>query len=481
MTTLYWHDYETFGTDPRYDRPSQFAGVRTDTELNILGEPLMIYCRQATDYLPHPEACLVTGITPQQANESGVTEAEFIKQIHAELSEPGTCGVGYNSIRFDDEFTRFTLYRNFYDPYAREWQNDNSRWDIIDMVRLTRALRPEGIQWPNHNDGRPDFRLESLTAANQIEHQGAHDALADVYATIALAKLIKQKQPKLYDYVFARRRKQMIAPLLNIHTRTPVLHVSRMYPSEYCSTALVVPLARDPVNQNGIIVYDLRHHPAPLLNEDPDTLRRWLFAPASKLPEGITRPALKTLHLNKCPVVVPVSTLSQEAAARLQIDRKVHDTHLELLNQAGDLTDKLTAIYSQQDTPHDDDPDAALYSGGFFSDHDRRKMALVRQADPAQLHTLTIPFDDPRLPEMLFRYRARNWPDSLSPEEQQQWKQFRQQRLCEGNNSAILTIAQYFEAIERCQAQVQSEQQRQILQALISYGQHIQADLPACT
>ena len=239
MNTLYWHDYETFGLDPRYDRPAQFAGIRTDEDLNIIGEPLMIYCKLAEDSLPSPEACLVTGITPQEANEKGLAEAEFIKLIHDEFAQANTCGVGYNSLRFDDEFTRFVLYRNFYDAYAREWQNGNSRWDIIDMARLTRALRPEGINWPDREDGKPSFRLEHLTAANNIEHAGAHDALVDVYATIAFAKLIKTAQPKLYDYVYQRRRKNDVAPLLNINDRTPVIHTSRMYPSDYCGTALV--------------------------------------------------------------------------------------------------------------------------------------------------------------------------------------------------------------------------------------------------
>ena len=109
MKTLYWHDYETFGLDPRYDRPSQFAGVRTDEDLNIIGEPLMVYCKPADDFLPQPQACLVTGITPQEAAEKGVNEVEFIKLIHQELSADNTCGVGYNSLNFDDEFTRFIL------------------------------------------------------------------------------------------------------------------------------------------------------------------------------------------------------------------------------------------------------------------------------------------------------------------------------------------------------------------------------------
>lgn len=476
MNTLYWHDYETFGIDPRYDRPSQFAGIRTDEDLNIIGEPLMIYCKQANDSLPHPQACLITGITPQQANEKGVIEAEFIRQIHDEFTVPNTCGVGYNSLRFDDEFTRFTLYRNFYDAYAREWQNGNSRWDIIDMARLTRALRPEGINWPDREDGKPSFRLEALTAANNIEHQGAHDALVDVYATIALAKLIKTAQPKLYDFVYQNRRKQAVSPLLNLRDRTPVIHVSRMYPSEYYGTALVVPIAKDPTNNNGVIVYDLRHSPEALINEDADTLREWLFTRTADLPEGVTRPALKTLHINKCPVIVPESTLNDAAAARLDIDRELHYQHLQMLNDAGDLTTKINAIFTKPDYEAIDDPDAALYGGGFFSDNDKRKMELVRNADPKHLATMSVPFDDQRLPEMLFRYRARNWPESLSVEEQQHWQQYKKQRLTGEENGNILTLPQYFETIITSRAGESTPAQQQVLDDLEVYGQQLEAE-----
>jgi len=476
MNTLYWHDYETFGIDPRYDRPSQFAGIRTDEDLNIIGEPLMIYCKQANDSLPNPQACLVTGITPQEANEKGVTEAEFIKQIHDEFAQPNTCGVGYNSLRFDDEFTRFTLYRNFYDAYAREWQNGNSRWDIIDMARLTRALRPEGINWPDREDGKPSFRLEALTAANNIEHQGAHDALVDVYATIALAKLIKTAQPKLYDFVYQNRRKQAVAPLLNINDRTPVIHVSRMYPSEYCGTALVVPIAQDPTNNNGIIVYDLRHNPEALINEDADTLRQWLFTPTAELPEGVTRPALKTLHINKCPVIVPENTLNDAAAKRLDIDREQHYQHLQQLNSAGDLSKKIAEIFTKPDYESNDDPDASLYGGGFFSANDKRKMDMVREADPQILKTLSIPFDDQRLAEMLFRYRARNWPENLSSEEQEQWQQYRQQRLTT-EHPKILSFDRFFAEIEDSDSDQLSDKQRQVLQDIKSYGQQLKSEL----
>jgi exodeoxyribonuclease I len=477
MTTLYWHDYETSGTDPRYDRPMQFAGVRTDEDLNPVGEPLMIYCKPADDFLPHPQAALITGITPQKAQQDGLPEAEFIRQIHDELAQPGTCGVGYNSLRFDDEFTRFTLFRNFYDAYAREWQNGNSRWDIIDMVRLTRALRPEGIHWPNREDGKPSFRLEDLTAINGIEHAGAHDALADVYATIAIARLIKKAQPKLYDFVFNHRRKQDIAPLLNLNERKPIIHVSRMYPGEYCGTALVVPLAKDPNNQNGVIVYDLRHDPGDLIQLDADTLRERLFTATADLPEGVSRPALKTLHINKCPVVVPASTLDDKAATRLHIDREQHDKHLQMLNQAGDLTAKLQDIFKAQEFPPVTDPDTSLYSGGFFSDNDKRKMEIVRHATPDMLKTLSIPFEDPRLPELLFRYRARNWPDSLDQEEQEIWRQFRQQRLGDTAPEEILNLQRFEEAMAACQQAELTAQQTEVLAQLQQYAHSLREEL----
>lgn len=477
MTTLYWHDYETSGIDPRFDRPMQFAGVRTDEDLNIIGEPLMIYCKPSGDYLPHPQAALVTGLTPQLAEKEGLNEAEFIKQIHDELAAPGTCGVGYNSLRFDDEFTRFTLFRNFYDAYAREWQSGNSRWDIIDMVRLTRALRPEGIHWPNREDGKPSFRLEDLTAANGIEHSGAHDALADVYATIEMARLIKNAQPKLYDYVFERRRKQALAPLLNLNERKPVVHVSRMYPGEYCGTALVVPLAKDPNNNNGIIVYDLRHDPKDLIELDAETLRERLFTPTADLPEGATRPALKTLHINKCPVVVPENTLDDTAAERLQIDRTAHYQHLDMLNAAQGLTEKLNAIFTAPTYDEIDDPDASLYGGGFFSDNDKRKMDVIRNADPAMLPTLSVPFEDQRLPELLFRYRARNWPESLSQEEQEQWFLYRQHRL--GNQAAgkVLNVERFETALAESRQQDLNEEQKAVLEQVEQYAQRLKTEL----
>src|SRR5580765_5602568 len=244
--SFYWHDYETFGRVPRRDRPSQFAGVRTDAELNEIGAPLMQYCQPAPDFLPEPEACLLTGITPQHCLAQGVPEHRFADAIEQQLGAPGTVGVGYNSIRFDDEVTRHLFWRNLIDPYAREWQNDCGRWDLLDVVRTTWALRPEGIEWPVHDDGKPSFKLEHLSAANGLAHAAAHDALSDVRATIALARLIKTRQPRLWEFCLKLRSKHEVVKQMGIGK--PFLHISGMYGTERGCIAPVWPLAPHPTN-----------------------------------------------------------------------------------------------------------------------------------------------------------------------------------------------------------------------------------------
>ena len=445
--SLYWHDYETFGVDPRRDRPVQFAGIRTDLELNVIGEPLNIFCKPANDFLPHPKACLVTGISPQQALAEGVPEAEFIRQIHDEFSQPNTCVVGYNNLRFDDEVTRFTLYRNFFDAYAREWQNGNSRWDIIDMARLTHALRPEGINWPTHENGKTSFRLEQLTAANGIAHDAAHDAVSDVLATIAMARLIREKQPKLYDYVFTYRAKQDVAQRLNVIKPTPVLHVSSMYPVERGCISFVAPLAQHPMNKNEIIVYDLRIDPTQFFALNENELKDRLFTRQNELPEGCMRLPVKTIHINRSPVVVPANTLTSAAAARWQLDPQLAQQHLAQLLAQPSFIKKLQEIYRAPVFETTNDPDFMLYSGGFFSNDDRARMEDIRSTPSENLANLDLPFKDKRLVEMLFRYRARNYPNTLDDAEKNRWEEFRMERLTGASPGAGISFDEYNECI----------------------------------
>ena len=470
-TTLYWHDYETTSADPARTRPSQFAGVRTDENLNIIGDPLMLYCKPSRDLLPAPGACLVTGITPQQAERDGVPEPEFIARIYRELAQPGTCGVGYNSIRFDDEVTRYTLYRNFFDPYEREWKNGNSRWDIIDMFRLARALRPEGIQWPDYEDGSPCFKLEELTKANGLSHESAHDALSDVYATIAMAKLLKEKQPKLYQYLFDNRTKQQVGKNIDLVNKRPFLHVSSRLPRENAYLGLMMPLAVNPNNKNEIICANLNGDISPLLELDAEQIRERLYTRTENLPEGESRIPLKGVHLNRAPVVATAKLLDDASAQRHGIDLPHCRRNWKQLQNA-QLAEKLAQVYNAPRDWPDSNPETALYSG-FLPNQDKDLLAEVRKSAPAELADGSIQFSDVRYRELLFRYRARNYPQTLSAKEQHQWEELRFAHLNDPE-SGYLTLDAYFEEIETLLEKPDcSDRDKKILQALQEWGDEI--------
>jgi exodeoxyribonuclease-1 len=467
--TFYWHDYETFGIDPQRDRPVQFAGLRTDVDFNIIDDPLVIYCKPSPDCLPNPDSCLITGITPQMAEQKGVCEAEFIGQIHQQFAQPNTCTLGYNNLRFDDEVTRNCLYRNFYDPYAREWQNGNSRWDIIDVVRAARALRPEGIKWPVNEDGKPSLRLDQLTIANGITHEAAHDALSDVYATIGIARLVKQAQPKLFQFLLEHRVKAKVLELLQLGSFKPVVHISGKYAAIKNGLAIVLPVCKHPTNTNGIIVYDLSVDPEPMLSLSIEDIQQRLFTATDNLPEGVTRIPLKTVHINKCPVLAPVSVIKPDDAPRLAIDLALCEANIAKIKDAAGLAEKLAAVFSGHNYSEQDyDPDLAIYSGGFFSDADKQKMAKIRVTSPEQLAKTKFNFTDPRLPEMLFRYRARNYPETLSADERVRWNEFCKNRLTGRQAGAGITLDGYFARLQELRSSKNSNPE--IINALDAYA-----------
>ena len=442
--TFFWHDYETSGTDPFRDRIWQFAGIRTDLNLDPVGDSVSIMCKPSHDNLPHPEACLVTGITPQQAEREGMNEAEFAAAVHEQLGQPGTCGVGYNSLRFDDNFTRNLLYRNFYDPYAREWQDGNSRWDIIDLARMCHALRPADIQWPLRDDGAPSFRLEDLAAANKLDHRRAHDALSDVETTIALARLLKTRQPRLWDWYLRLRNKRVAADLLDIPGRTPVLHVSAKYPASRGCTTLVAPLAQHPARSGEIIVYDLSVDPTELLSLDADDIVDRVFTARDDLPEGVDRVALRTVRTNRSPALAPMSVLKGVDTDRIGLDVDTCLRHAARLRAIPDLAGKVRQVYAaQRDMGKAADPELAIYDG-FLPNADKPLLQQVRGTPPEELAEAAIAFRDPRYATLLFRYRARNWPHTLDPDEAREWHDFARQRLGTRSEATSLCLTDYF-------------------------------------
>ncbi|MBO7717894.1 exodeoxyribonuclease I [Candidatus Saccharibacteria bacterium] len=408
--TFFFYDLETSGLDAREDRIMQFAGQRTALDLTPIGEPVNILVKMTNEVLPSPGAIMVTKITPQETLRDGISEVEFCKYVTEEIFTPGTVAVGYNTVRFDDEFMRATFWRNFYEPYEWEWKDGRSRWDILDVVRLTRALRPEGIVWPFTEDGKATNRLELITKLNGVSHEHAHDALSDVYATIAVAKLIREKQPKLFDFLFKMRGKNEVKKLANLENKKPFVYASGRYPSEFNKTTVVFPLTS---GRNGnILVYDLRYNLEEMLEKES------------------FYPVVKELCFNKCPAVAPLGVLDEgDGWNKIGLNRETVDKNLAVLLKHPEFAERMRSeIENRPEFPNAIEPEAALYDG-FLNDIDRMKVSAVRNKNKKELADFHPDFIDERLPELLLHYKGRNFPETLSEDEAKKWQEYREIRI----------------------------------------------------
>lgn len=469
--TFYFYDLETSGFNPRSARIMQFAGQRTDPDLKPIGEPDNILIKMTPDILPDPDAVLVTGITPQVTLMDGITEAEFVKYLEGQVFLPDTIFVGYNNVRFDDEFMRFALWRNFTDAYEWQWKDGRGRWDLLDVVRMTRALRPEGIKWPFAPDGKPTVRLESLSSVNGLVHENAHDALSDVKAVVAVARLIKQKQPKLYDYLLGLRDKKKIKAL--VCKAEPIIYSSGRYPSEYEKTTVAVSVALTP-DGRGALMYDLRI--------DPDELgglsAAQLAAKWSNFGKDAPYFPVKRLSYNRYPVIAPASVLDIKSVKRLQLNMSEVAQNLEKLKKANELGNKLLASLLIMDKSRqtalevDEQHVEGLLYDGFIEGTDKAKMGAVRAAGPDELSALNIKFNDERLNLLLPIYKAHNYPKTLSENEKVWWEKFRTRKLLDGGPSSRATL--YYKRIQELSARPElSNQDKYLLEELNLYGQSI--------
>jgi len=467
--SLYFYDLETSGVSPRRDRVMQFAGQRVDKDLEPIGEPDNVLIKLTADALPDPYAVLVTGITPQQTLVDGITEAEFLKYFYEKVSTPDTVMIGFNNIRFDDEFMRFMMWRNFYDAYEWQWKNNCSRWDLLDLVRMTRALRPEGIKWPFAPDGKQTNRLELLSDINKLTHINPHDALSDVTASIDVARLIKKKQPKLFDYLFQSRGKTKVSALVG--KGEPFVYTSGRYPSEFTHTTLAVKLADHP-EREAAIVYDLREDPEPFLKMTPEELAKAWATYDKDAPYF----PIKVLVYNRCPAVAPAKVLDEETAKRLKLDRKKIDSHtLKLTEDFGDKLVRAVELNNKREQASlvvdSLKVDEQLYDG-FVNDADKVKMRAIRAANTEKLADLNFDFADDRLQALLPLYKARNYPKSLNEDEAQSWERFKKAKLLDGGENSA--AARYFKKLDELAArEAISDAEKYVLEELSLYGESI--------
>ncbi|GAB1595991.1 exodeoxyribonuclease I [Lysobacter claricitrinus] len=478
MTSSFlFYDLETFGACFRRSRIAQFAAIRTDANLQQVDDEISFFVKPADDLLPSPTATLITGITPQHALEHGVNEADAFARIHEQMMRPGTCTAGYNSLRFDDEFIRHGLFRNFYDPYEREWRGGNCRWDLLDVMRLAHALRPDGMQWVYRDDGTPSFTLEGLANANGVRIGDAHEALSDVRALIGLGQRLRSAQPRLWDYCLKLRDKRFAGSLLDVAALTPVLHVSQRFPASRLCAAPVIPLTMHPRIGNRVVVFDLAQDPDALLSLDADAIAERLYVRQDALPEGVERVALKEVHLNRCPALVAWDHLRPADFDRLRIDvARVERNAARIRERAPEIAEKARRVFAAMPERAAADSDASLYDG-FLPDADRLRFPDVRGTPAHQLHGVDFHFTDARLPELLFRYRARNWPDSLVDDERERWNAYLRERLADTTRSEY-TFDSFFDEIGRLRVERAGDARAAaLLDAVELWGRNLHAEL----
>lgn len=471
MASFYWYDLETFGLDSKRDRIAQFAGQRTDLDMQPVGDPEVHYVRLSGDYLPDPQACLITGIGPTDVDQKGLRETESLGRIESLFSEGDTCVVGYNNIRFDDEFIRFGFYRDLRDPYAREWRNGNSRWDLLDVVRLAYALRPAGIEWPTHENGMVSFKLEHLTEVNHLSHDMAHDALSDVQATIEVAKLLHRVQPKLFHFAYQYRTKKALKQLLEQQIGQPLVHVSGRYPVTKGCMALIAPLCVHPQNPNAIIAFDLAYDESDPLTYSHEEIAERIFTAVNELPEEVERLPIKAVHLNRSPILVPLNVLDPTSIQRWNLNLDQAQSQYLKVKSNKYFIQRVQQVFREAEFEPEMDPETMLYSGDFFKDQDKRTMAAIHRCDPGKLNDQQFSFQDSRLEELYFRWRARNYPHSLSNEDQRRWQAFRQARLIDGDDKKP-PVSEYIKRLKSLLMETESSKSG-VLTDLLQYAQQL--------
>jgi len=440
--TFFFYDLETSGLNPREDRIMQFAGQRTDMNLEPIGEPFNLLVKLDEDTLPSPDALMVTGIMPQKTVDEGYSEAEFAKILLEEVFTPDTIAVGFNNVRFDDEFIRYLLWRNFYDPYEWTWKDGRSRWDLLDVVRMTRALRPEGIEWPFTDEGVPTNRLELITKLNGIAHEAAHDALSDVTALIDVTRLIRDKQPQLYEFLLRLRDKNEIKKLVNLDDKRPFVYTSGRYDNEFMKTTVAFPLTS---GRNGnVVVYDLRYDPTPFVKMTPDEVQSRLTASyEERKKDGFVRIPIKELQYNRTPAIAPLGVLEQGGGwEKIGLDMAAVERHRSILLQTPHFAEAVrTALEGRAVFASPPDPEGQLYDG-FLNDRDKLRVETVRNASVRELADFHPEFSDERLGPLLLHYKARNFPSVLSEDEVMSWEEWRSSRIAR-------QLPDYMKAIER--------------------------------
>lgn len=399
--TYLFYDLETTGINKCFDQVLQFAAIRTDLELNEL-ERHEIMIKLNPDVIPSPEAVVVHEISIEDMQQ-GELELTAVEKIHALLNTPGTISCGYNTLKFDDEFLRFSFHKNLLPPYNHQWANDCGRMDIYPVAMLYYLYKNDIIQWPEI-DGNVSLKLENLNKANHLAIGHAHTAIVDVEATVALAKLFF-KDKKMWDYVMAYFDKHQ--DTARIKTLATALQTGK------------------DIHQIGLFVggagaVDFYQYPALSLGQHNHYKNQILWL-------RLDRPELSQTTVDNVP---EMTWVAKKKLGDLGFLLPFSGRHIRHLNETRQKQCKENlawleahpAIFNEIKSYHREykypdvpniDVDASLYQSGFLTPAEQALSARFHQAKPSEKMAIAREFKNPSLREMAIRLVGRNYPDYL--------------------------------------------------------------------
>lgn len=421
-------DTETSGLSAHHDQIVQFAGVGLDPELNIIpGDEIVLDVLMRPDVVPSPGAFAVTGISISHLMQNGIPEFEAAGHIRNWfMRQEGTNITGYNTQRFDDEVIRNTFYRNMIDPYQHEWDKGNSRSDILRLITMVFALRPEMLRWPL-KDGRYSMKLGEMCRENGIRLDNAHDARFDVMATIELMRLVRKANPRMWDHFLSLGDKVQIQNLVN--QRKPLAMVDPFFSREQGHLSIVLPIIYDLSVKTKMYAVDLREDPTELLSLEPSEIRRRMFTKVSDLGEGEGISSIRSISTNKQPMVTELSVLRgrDDLTRRAGIDMERCLKHATMIDADKGFRERLQqAFISDFDPP--EDVYEGIYSLGMIGRDEHNLRSRTRRmisipgfegqrheiiaTDPHELSTMQSR-DRLRMFELTLRAKWANYGDEV--------------------------------------------------------------------
>lgn len=374
-------DTETTGLSHHYDQIIQFAGIAVDENLEYIeGDEILMDIRLRPDVVPSPMAFAIHGIDLNRLKRSPLNEFEAAAHIQNWMMKtPNSMLSGFNSQSFDDEVVRNTMYRNMLDPYEHEWRNSNSRLDVYRLILFVYALRPETIEWPVNDEGKISLKLGDLCKANGIELEHAHDARFDVVATIELMRVIKNNNPKIWDFFLKLSDKHEAKR--QVESRKPLVMVERFLPRDQSHMTMVLPLIYDSKIGTKMLCIDLRNDPTETLGLSAEELKRRCLTPVADLADGEEIRSIRSITTNKQPMIADLNVLRDrnDVVERAGLDIEACLKHAEMINKAGNDFRKRVQEAFESDFPPCQDVYEGLYQLGFIERDEHALRAKTRK------------------------------------------------------------------------------------------------------